>query len=106
MEAKLSGTVNGAITYNGVEIAYTASVSGTYWEDKGDYWTPPSADSEGPFFEETDEVIAEDGIYEQHQAEIDQLIKDDIENNKSWDDCNWDWDQADEDRYPDPPEED
>lgn len=104
MEAKLSGTVSGAITYKGVEIAYTAYVSGTYWEDKGDYWTPPSADSEGPFFEETDEACYED--YEQHQAEIDQLIKDDVENRKDWNDCNWDWDQADEDRYPDPPEED
>lgn len=96
----MSGTVNGVITYNGITMEYSASVSGNYWEDPGDRWTPPSADSEGPFFEETDEVIVEDGIYEQHQTEIDQLIKDDIENNKSWDDCDWDWDQANE------PEED
>lgn len=101
MKANLRGTVKGTITYNGEAIEYTANVSGTYWEDKGDYWTPPSADSEGPFFEETDEVFYED--YEQHQTEIDQLIKDDVENNKVWDDCEWDWDQANE---PDPPEED
>lgn len=101
METKLSGIVKGTISYNSIEIGYKAIVSGTYWEDKGDYWTPPSSDSEGPFFEETDEVFYED--YEQHQTEIDQLIKDDVENNKEWDDCKWD----DPEPYePEPPEED
>jgi hypothetical protein len=100
--AKISGTVTGQITYNGEEVEYTAVVSGDYWEDPGDRWTPPSSDSEGPFFESVDETNYED--YEQHQDEIDKLIKEDVEEHKEWDSCEWDWDD-DEPPYDDPPEE-
>ena len=86
----ISGSVKGTITYNGEEIEYTACVSGNYWEDKGDYWTPPSSDSEGPFFEDIDEVCYEG--YDEHKAEIDALIKEDVEENKDWDSCEWNWD--------------
>lgn len=97
----ISGSVKGTITFNGEEIGYIAIVSGSYWEDEGDYWTPPSSDSEGPFFEDIDEVEYED--YEQHQDEIDALIKEDVEEHKDWDSCDWDEPEPYE---PEPPEED
>ena len=106
---KLSGSVTGTVMYNNREIEYTAIVWGNYWEDKGDRWTPPSSDSEGPFLDEIDEVIIYDmenwcEWYDKHSDEIDALIKADVEEQKDWDDCEWDWDSGD-DPYDDPPEE-
>ena len=94
------GTVKGTIHYADTDMEYVANVSGNYWEDKGDYWTPPSSDSEGPFYEDTDWVDYDE--YETHREEIDAIIKNDVEENKEWGDCDWDWDN--EPDYPDPPE--
>lgn len=107
----ISGSVKGKVTYCDHEIEYTANVSGDYWEDKGDYWTPPSSDSEGPFFEDIDEVVVYDmeewcEWYDKHCDKIDALIKEDVEEHKDWDDCEWNWDDLiQEPPYDEPPEE-
>lgn len=119
-ETHLTGTVSGKFDWNEYQIEYTANVSGTEWYQKGrmympngDPGYPDEYDSEGPFFEDIDcvyindkdgvEVPEDDKIYESNRDMIDQLVKEDVEENKDWDDCNWDDPEPD---YPDPPEPD
>ena len=115
----VTGTVSGKTEWEGYTVEYTVKVTGEeYFQQgrmymsNGDPGYPDEYDSEGPFFEEIEEVNLldaegvqvdnDDEIYKNHQEVIDLAIQRDVENNKSWDDCSWD----DPEPYePDPPEQ-
>lgn len=114
----LTGTVSGKTEWEGYTVEYTVRVSGEEYFQKGRMYVPngdpgypDEYDSEGPFFEDIDEVNLldaegvqvenDDEIYKNHQEVIDLAIQRDVENNKEWNDCSWDDPEPD---YPDPPE--
>jgi hypothetical protein len=114
----VTGTVSGKTEWEGYTVEYTVRVSGEEYFQKGrmympngDPGYPDEYDSEGPFFEEIDEVNLldaegvqvenDDEIYDAHKEVIDLAIQRDVENNKEWDDCSWDYPEPYE---PEPPE--
>jgi len=118
-ETHLTGSVSGRFDWNEYQIEYTAIVSGTEWYQQGrmympngDPGYPDEYDCEGPFFEDFDEIIVTDAEgndvtdtpgFEDQRPLIEEKIKEDVKENKDWDDCNWDDPEPD---YPDDPPED
>ena len=114
------GTVTGKTEWEGYTVEYKALVSGEeYFQQgrmympNGDPGYPDEYDSDGPFFEDIDEVYLldaegvqvenDDEIYKNNQEVIDLAIQRDVEDNKEWEDCVWSDPEPD---YPDPPEPD
>lgn len=102
----LIGHVSGKTQWESYVVEYTARVSGEEYFQKGrmympngDPGYPDEYDSEGPFFEEVEEVNLLDAdevqiegdeeIYKNNQAMIDLAIQRDVEDNKEWDNCSW-----------------
>ena len=116
--SSLSGNCSGSFQWESYTVEYTVNVSGEYYFQKGrmympngDPGYPDEEDYEGPFFEEVDEVNLldaegvqvenSDEVYKTNQAVIDLAIQKDVEDNKEWDDCNWN-----DPEPPEPPEYD
>lgn len=102
----LTGNCSGSFQWESYTVEYTVNVSGEEYFQKGrmympngDPGYPDEYDSEGPFFEDVDEVNLldaegvqvenSDEIYKANQAVIDLAIQKDVEDNKDWDDCHW-----------------
>lgn len=114
----LTGNCSGSFQWESYTVEYTVNVSGEEYFQKGrmympngDPGYPDEYDSEGPFFEDVDEVNLldaegvqvenSDEIYKANQSVIDLAIQKDVEDNKDWDDCNWN-----DPEPPEPPEYD
>lgn len=113
----LTGNCSGSFQWESYTVEYTALVSGEEYFQKGrmympngDPGYPDEYDSEGPFFEEVDEVNLldaegiqvenSDDIYKANQSVIDLAIQRDVEDNKNWDDCKWNDPEPPEPDYP------
>lgn len=115
----LTGHCSGSFQWESYTVEYTALVSGEEYFQKGrmympngDPGYPDEYDSEGPFFEDIDEINLldsegvqvenSDEVYKTNQSVIDIAIQKDVEDNKNWDDCTWDEPDC---PYPDDPPE-
>ena len=114
----LTGTITGKIAWESYTVEYTVKVTGEEYFQKGrmymsngDPGYPDEYDSEGPFFDEIDEVHLldaegvqvenDDAIYDANKEVIELAIQRDVEDNKEWDDCSWNDPEPPELDYPD-----
>lgn len=115
METKYTGTVKGTIEHEGKTIEYKVKVSGSYYFSKGrmymkngDPGYPDDEECEGPFFESVEEYTVYDDegneCMDASREQTELLIQKDVEDNKEWDDC--EWDEPDYPESPEPPEDD